>query len=89
MRERDRVEQLARARRAVLRLLHRERDQIVLAGLYVAGAVGDDLAWERARIDLDLRVFSFYRKPDADAIAIDRFDLRRKTNERDVMASER
>ena len=49
----DRVEQLAHAGRAVLRLLHRERDEIVVGRIDVAGAAGRQLAGQLARIDLD------------------------------------
>ena len=49
----DRVEQLAHAGGAVLRLLHREHHQVVLGRIDRAGHVGGELARQLARIDLD------------------------------------
>ena len=45
----DRVEQLAHAGRAVLRLLHAEADEVVVLRIDAGGGAGGDLAGQLAR----------------------------------------
>ena len=72
---RHRVQQFAHAGRAVLRLLHRQRDQIVVGRIDLAWAIGGQLAGQLARVDLDRRAPALDRQAHADAVAVDRLRL--------------
>jgi hypothetical protein len=80
---RDRREQLAHARRAVLRLLHREHDEVVAVGAKVGRDRRRQLARQVARVDLDELVASLERDPDPRAVRVERLDLGGQAGERD------
>ncbi len=68
LRFRHRVQQFAHARRAILRLLHRQRDQVIVGGIDAGGTGGGYLAGQLARVDLDRRGAALDRHAHADAV---------------------
>ena len=85
---RDRVEQFAHARRAVLRLLHRQRDEVEIGRLDVAGTGGAQAARQHFRPQLDRLLAAAHRQPDDRALAVERLDFGRKADHRDLMVAE-
>ncbi|CEG09118.1 hypothetical protein BN961_02539 [Afipia felis] len=85
---RHRIEQFAHAGRAILRLLHREPDQVVVFRVHVGGTGGLHLAGQLAGIDLDLVLAAADRHPHAEAFLVDEIRLRREADECHVMAAE-
>ena len=85
---RDRIEQLAHAGRAILRLLHGEADEIVVLRIDAGGAAGGDLARQLARVELDRILAAPDRQADAEALRVDQVGLGRKAYEMELMAAE-
>ena len=85
---RHRVEQLAHAGRAILRLLHRQRDQIVVGRIDRAGAGGRQLAGQLARIDLDQAVAALDRHAHAGAFLVDQLRLGGQADQLDRVPGE-
>ena len=77
----DGVEQFAHARRAILRLLHGEADQIVVLGIDAGGAAGGDLARQLARVELDRLLAAAHRQADAKAFGVDQVGLGRQADQ--------
>jgi hypothetical protein len=84
----DGIQQLAHAGRAVLRLLHGQPDQVVIAGLHASGAARGDLASQFARIDLDRILAAADRHAHAEALGVDQVGLGRQADQVHRMASE-
>ena len=82
------VEQLAHAGRAVLRLLHPQHDEVVILGVDVAGAGGLEAARQFARVEIDRGRAAADRHPHMRAVAVERLDLVRQANHRDLVAAE-
>ena len=84
----DRIEQLAHASGAVLRLLHAEHYEVVAAKLDRGRNVGRELAGQLARIDFDQALAALHREAHAGAFLIDEFRLGGNADELHVMARE-
>ncbi len=82
------VEQFAHARRAVLRLLHRQRDEVEIGRLDVTGTGGAQAAGQHFRLQLDRVFAAAHRQPDDRALAVERFDFGRQADHRDLVAAE-
>jgi hypothetical protein len=85
---RDRIEQFAHAGRAVLRLLHRQRNEVVFGCVDRGGDVCGKGAGGAARIDLHEAFAPLDRHADSRALAIDQVDFRRKADQLDLVPGE-
>ena len=77
----DGVEKLAHARRAVLRLLHRKSDEIVIRRIHGLRTAGGQLARQPPRVDVEKIAPAADWKPDAKAFLADEFRLGRQAHE--------
>jgi hypothetical protein len=82
------VEQLAHTRRAVLRLLHRQHDKIVIGRVDRRRPGGFEVPRQFARVELDRLAAAAHRQPHPRPVAVERLDLGREANQRDPVAAE-
>ena len=85
---RHRVEQFANPRGAVLRLLHRQRDEIVVLRVDVARAGSGELARQFSRVELDRLPSASDRQPYSGAVVVERLHLGREAHHRYLVAAE-
>jgi hypothetical protein len=83
-----RIEQFAHAGGAILRLLHGQRHEVIVAGVDARRAGGRELAGELLRVDLHRGGTATYRHLDADAIGVDGLDLGGEADQRDLVSAE-
>ena len=83
-----RIQQFAHAGGAVLRFLHRQRDQIILGRVDRARTSGGELAGQRARVDLDRGGAALDRDAHAGALGVERFHLGRQAHQFHPVAAE-
>jgi hypothetical protein len=70
-----------------LRLLHRERDEIVIGRVDVGGAGGRELARQFARVELDWLLAATDRQAHPGAFGVERLDLGREADHRDLVTA--
>ena len=75
------VKEFAHSGRTVLRLLHREPDQIVILRIDAGRAAGADFARQLARVELDRCLAPADRQADAKAFGIDEVGFGREAHE--------
>jgi hypothetical protein len=81
------VEQLAHAGQAVLRLLHSQHDEVVVLGIDIAAPGGLEAARQFARVEIDRGRAAAHRHPHMRAVAVERLDLVRQADHRDLVAA--
>jgi hypothetical protein len=84
----DRIEQLAHAGRAVLRLLHAQSDQIIVLGVDARGRAGGDGAGKFPRIQHHRVRAAAHRQAHAKALGVDQVGFRRQADQMQPMAAE-
>ncbi len=76
-----RGQQLAHAGRAVLRLLHREAHEVVVARVHAGGTGGGQRARHRSRVELDQALAPLHGDAHANAFGIDEVGFRGQAHE--------
>ena len=84
-----RIEQLAHAGRAILRLLHRQRDEIVVGRIERRGAAGGQFARQLARIDFDQPFAALDRHAHDGAFVVDQIRFGGQADQINIMPGER
>jgi len=85
---RDGVQQFAHAGRAVLRLLHRQRDQIVVRRVGRLRPACGKLSGHLARVEFDQALASLHRHAHTDAFGINEIRLGRQADQLDRVPGE-